>query len=213
MDGNSIAFLGELLTYAGDWERGLALAARAKQLNPHHPGWYWYADFYNAYRQGDYRGALGFALKIKFPAIGLCTRRWPPATGNSENMMPPSKALQALLKLRPDFANTIRKDIEKWWEPDYGKHFIDGLRKAGLEIPPTEGEDARRAVRRSLPVPARRLWEPERILGGRIALYIQREQRGSPSLGRRLDRRHRHRPVSILLSQGDRAQLDFALRQ
>jgi len=25
MDGNSIAFLGELLSYAGDWERGLAL--------------------------------------------------------------------------------------------------------------------------------------------------------------------------------------------
>ena len=53
MDGNSIAFLGELLTYAGDWERGLALAERAKQLNPNHPGWYWYADFYDAYRRGD----------------------------------------------------------------------------------------------------------------------------------------------------------------
>ncbi len=38
MDGNSIAFLGELLTYAGEWKRGLALAARAKQLNPNHPG-------------------------------------------------------------------------------------------------------------------------------------------------------------------------------
>ena len=58
MDGNSIAFLGELLTYAGDAERGLALAERAKQLNPHHPGWYWYADFYDAYRRGDDRGAL-----------------------------------------------------------------------------------------------------------------------------------------------------------
>ncbi len=34
MDGNSIAFLGELLTYAGDVERGLELAERAKQLNP-----------------------------------------------------------------------------------------------------------------------------------------------------------------------------------
>jgi len=53
MDGNSIAFLGELLTYAGEWERGMALAERAKQLNPNHPGWYWYADFYNAYRQGN----------------------------------------------------------------------------------------------------------------------------------------------------------------
>ena len=47
MDGYSMAFIGELLTYAGDWERGLELAGRAKQLNPHHPGWYWYADAYH----------------------------------------------------------------------------------------------------------------------------------------------------------------------
>src|SRR5207248_8846572 len=67
MDGNSIAFLGELLTYAGDSKRGMALAERAKQLNPDHPGWYWAADFYNAYRQGDYRGALNFAIKSNMP--------------------------------------------------------------------------------------------------------------------------------------------------
>ena len=67
MDGNSIAFLGELLTYAGDSDRGLTLAGRAKQLNPNHPGWYWYADYYNAYRQGDDRGALHFALKVNLP--------------------------------------------------------------------------------------------------------------------------------------------------
>jgi hypothetical protein len=67
MDGNSIAFLGELLTYAGDCEHGLALAGRAKQLDPNHPGWYWYADFYNAYRRRDYRDALSFALKSNLP--------------------------------------------------------------------------------------------------------------------------------------------------
>ena len=67
MDGLAIAFLGELLAYSGDWERGLALAARAKQLNPHHPGWYWYVDFYDAYRQRDYDGALRFALKVNMP--------------------------------------------------------------------------------------------------------------------------------------------------
>jgi len=63
MDGNSLAFLGELLIYAGDSERGLSLAERAKQLNPNHPGWYWHANFNHAYREGDYRGALACALK------------------------------------------------------------------------------------------------------------------------------------------------------
>jgi tetratricopeptide (TPR) repeat protein len=134
MDGNSIAFLGELLTYAGDSERGMALAARAKQLNPNHPGWYWYADFYNSYRQGDYRGALNFVLKANLPGHWGTQAAMAAAYGQLGERDAAGKALRDLLKLRPDFADTIRKDVEKWWEPDYGKHLIDGLRKAGLEI-------------------------------------------------------------------------------
>ena len=40
MDGGTTAFMGVLMAYAGDWEHGCALAERAVQLNPHHPGWY-----------------------------------------------------------------------------------------------------------------------------------------------------------------------------
>jgi adenylate cyclase len=134
MDGNSIAFLGELLTYAGDWERGMALAERAKQLNPHHPGWYWYADFYNSYRQGDYRGALGFALKVNLPGQWFAHAAMTAAYGQLGDLGGANKALQDLLKVRPDFAATLRKDIEKWWEPEYVKRLIDGWRRAGLEI-------------------------------------------------------------------------------
>jgi tetratricopeptide (TPR) repeat protein len=134
MDGNSIAFLGELLTYAGDSERGMALAERAKQLNPNHPGWYWYADFYNAYRQGEYRLALNFVLKGNLPGHWGMHAGMAVCYGQLGERDAAGKALQALLKLRPDFADTICHDVEKWWEPDYGKHFIDGLRKAGLEI-------------------------------------------------------------------------------
>ena len=101
MDGDSIAFLGELLTYAGDWERGLALAGRAKQLNPHHPGWYWYADFYNAYRQGDYRGALGFALKVNLPGHWFMHAAMAACYGQLGERDAASKALQDLLKCGP----------------------------------------------------------------------------------------------------------------
>jgi TolB-like protein len=157
MDGNSIAFLGELLTYAGDWERGMALAERAKQLNPHHPGWYWYADFYNAYRQGDYRGALNFVLKANLPGHWGTQAAMAATYAQLGERDAAGKALQALLKLRPDFADTIRKDVEKWWEPEYGKHFIDGLRKAGLEIA-EEGTASKSALRKTpaSPAPKRR---------------------------------------------------------
>ena len=95
MDGNSIAFLGELLTYAGDWERGLALAERAKQLNPHHPGWYWYADFYNAYRQGDDRGALNFARRCRARcrrASAETSAARPPAARSASSACTPTRA-------------------------------------------------------------------------------------------------------------------------
>ena len=133
MDGDSIAFLGELLTYAGDWERGLALAGRAKQLNPNHPGWYWYADFYNAYRQGDYRGALGFALKINLPGHWFMHAAMAACYGQLGERDAADKALQDLLRVRPNLAATVRKDIEKWWEPEYVERLIDGWRKAGLQ--------------------------------------------------------------------------------
>ena len=141
MDGNSIAFVGELLTYAGDAERGLALAGRAKQLNPHHPGWYWYADFYNAYRKGDDRGARTFALKINLPGHWPAHAAMAAACGQLGDRDAAARAVRDLLKLRPDFAARVRKDIEKWWEPEYVERLIDGWRKAGLNVPAAGGAD------------------------------------------------------------------------
>ncbi len=142
MDGNSIAFLGELLTYAGDSERGLALAGRAKQLNPHHPGWYWYADFYNSYSQGDYRAALSFALKSNLPGHWGMHAAMAAAYGQLGERDAAAKALRNLLALRPDLAAKVRTESERWWEPAYVEAFLDGLRKAGLDVPPLARADS-----------------------------------------------------------------------
>ena len=135
MDGNSIAFLGELLTYAGDSERGLALAGRAKQLNPNHPGWYWYADYYSAYLRGDDRGALQFALKVNLPGHWGMHVATAAACGQLGQRDAAEKAVRELLRVRPNFATTARRDFEKWWEGEYVERLIDGLRKAGLDLP------------------------------------------------------------------------------
>jgi TolB-like protein/Tfp pilus assembly protein PilF len=135
MDGNSIAFLGELLVYAGDRERGLALAGRAKQLNPNHPGWYWYADFYDSYRRADYRGALDFVRKANLPGHWGMHAAVAAACAQLGESDAAARALKNLLKLRPDFAAKVRTEFEKWWEPAYVESFLDGLRKAGLEAP------------------------------------------------------------------------------
>ncbi len=135
MDGNSVAFLGELMTYASDAERGMQLAERAKQLNPNHPGWYWYADFYHAFSQGDYRGALAFALKVKLRGNPLAPMIIAAACGQLGDVEGGAKAIADLVKFRPELPAMMRKQVAKVWNPEYGERFLDGLRKAGLDIP------------------------------------------------------------------------------
>ncbi|HMF09066.1 MAG TPA: protein kinase, partial [Thermoanaerobaculia bacterium] len=149
-DGNSIAFLGELLTYTGDRERGLELAGRAKQLNPNHPGWYWYANLFDAYSRGDDRGALGFARLVNLPEHWGLHLMLAAIYGQLGQRDPAARALRDLLKLRPEFAATLGKDSEKWWPREYGERLIEGLRKAGLEIESAEGPAAAAPASRSV---------------------------------------------------------------
>ncbi len=146
MDGNSIAFLGELLTYAGEWERGRALSTRAKQLNPNHPGWYWYANFYNSYRQGDYRDALSALRKADLQGHWGMHAGLAATYGQLGEADAARKALQELLGLRPDFAIKGRHELEKWFDRGYVERFVEGLRRAGLEIGDKSDASAARIV-------------------------------------------------------------------
>ncbi len=49
------------------------------------------------------------------------------------------QALKELLGLRPDFAVTAREELLKWYAPQLVEHLIEGLRKAGLELPAPSG--------------------------------------------------------------------------
>jgi len=133
MHGFTLAYLGFLIAYAGDWWRGSALSERARSLNPHHPGWYWFVPLFDAYRKGDYRSALETAedQHARFLALadGLAAIH-----GQLGEAQAAGNAVQALLAIKPDFAAAARDDLGKWWEPELVERLIDGLRKAGLEI-------------------------------------------------------------------------------
>ncbi|HEY6931681.1 MAG TPA: protein kinase, partial [Thermoanaerobaculia bacterium] len=143
MDASVAAFLGNLIAYAGDWERGCAVVESAMQLNPRHPGWYWFAHFNDAYRRRDYRGAVGFALKFNLPGNFYTHAVIAEAYGQLGMREEARKALQELLAIRPDFARTAREEYGRWFDdPAFIEHQLDGLRKAGLEIPPENGAAA-----------------------------------------------------------------------
>ena len=91
----------------------------------------------NFYRKKDYRAALSAALKIDVP------HHWYPPTalaatyGQLGDREAGQRALRELRALRPDFADLARHEFGKWHEVDLIEHLVDGLRKAGLDVPAT----------------------------------------------------------------------------
>ena len=83
MDGFTLAYLGFLIAYAGDWERGGVLSAKARSLNPHHLGWYWFVPCFEAYRKGEYKTSLKFAYKVNMPGFCALNLLSPRTLGNS----------------------------------------------------------------------------------------------------------------------------------
>jgi tetratricopeptide (TPR) repeat protein len=154
MDGATAAFMGLLIAYAGDWERGCALSDRGSQLNPNHPGWYRYTAWHDAYRKKDYRKALDIALRLNAPqnyythaVLAICYAQL-------DRMEEARKALRDMLALKPNYAEVARELHGRWIDPDLVEQLMDGLRKAGLEIAGEEGTAERFALRETPASPA-----------------------------------------------------------
>ena len=137
MDAYNVAFMAILLAYTGEWERGCALTRRAMELNPSHPGWYRFAEFNDAYRKKDYRGALDVAVRFNMPSYYYTHASLAAAAGQLGDRDTARRALRELLAQKPDFAATARENFAKWLgHGELLEHTLEGLRKAGLEVAP-----------------------------------------------------------------------------
>ena len=134
LDGFTLAFLGSLTAYDGDWERGAALAAGARELNPHHPGWYWLVAGFDAYRKAEYRAALEFARKINMPNFWRRSVIIAASCGQLGEIDDARKALHDLLAIKPDYAEFGPRFFNRWMQPEMVELISDGLHKAGLKI-------------------------------------------------------------------------------
>lgn len=133
MDGFTLAYLGFLIAYAGDWKRGGVLSASARRLNPHHPGWYWFVPGMDAYRNGEYRAALEFADRTNMPEYWRTSLLTAAARGQMGDKAAAARALNLLLAQRPDFASAPHDQLSVWWQSELVEQLMAGLKKAGLE--------------------------------------------------------------------------------
>lgn len=132
LDGSNEAIF--ITCFLGDWDRGCDLVRRAMELNPHHPNWYGVMFAIDEYRKQNYPAAVDEAVKSN--AFDLFWTNWLLAAAYGQ-MGEPEAARQAiddLLAQKEDFAESGRQLMEKWFQPELVEHFLDGLRKAGLDL-------------------------------------------------------------------------------
>ena len=103
MDGSTVEYLGHLIAFSGNWERGCELAERARQLNPNHPSWYWAVPFLDAYRKGDYRGARPFLTKGNPQKNWLMQALLAAVNGQLGESEAAARHLREVLTMMPDF--------------------------------------------------------------------------------------------------------------
>jgi len=136
-DSNTMAMAGILISYAGDWERGVELTNRAMELNPHHAGWYRFAGALNEYRQRRYANALEIVQKINMPNYFATTYITAIAHAQLGNAAAAKEAARRTVQLWPTFEREYAAGhAEKWLrtQPELIEHIIEGLELAGLRM-------------------------------------------------------------------------------
>ncbi len=149
-----LASIGMLRAYAGDWDEGVANARRAMEINPHHPGWYYWPSFYNSYRQHAYEDAFQIAKRFNMPAF-----YWTPlciavTAGKLGRRADAQAALEALGKLDSALLHPerLRAAFAIWqWDVHLLDDLMDGFLKAKAvaeseEVKPLSGQVASIAV-------------------------------------------------------------------
>jgi hypothetical protein len=89
---------------------------------------------FDEYRQKHYRAAVDEAVRANVPGVFWTHVLLAAAHGQLGERDAARRAVRDVLALKPDFAESGRETIEKWFDPRSTGHFVEGLRKAGLEI-------------------------------------------------------------------------------
>ena len=132
-----LAEVGHLFGEMGQGDRGVAMTRKAMALNPHHPGWYWAnVSNYHYYRH-EYEQALQAALRWNDPEFYHSQMHLARAYGQLGRKKEAQMAVAQILKLYPEFPRKVREEIRRWTSDERSiEHVVEGLRKAGMDIPP-----------------------------------------------------------------------------
>ncbi len=129
-DPEILADIGHFLAFMGQFERGIDLSKQAQQLNPLHPGWYFFSFARYHYDQRNYAETLAYVERINIPHFYWAQLLNAAASGQFERD-DAALFLKRVFEIKPDFI--ARAELQKWTAaPEDLEHILEGLQKAGL---------------------------------------------------------------------------------
>ena len=132
---DSMAMVGIMMGYSGDWERSVEITKNAMRLNPNHAGWYHFNTFFNEYRQHHYAEALAIAQKINLPDYWASHLALAISYAQLGNEVAAASAAKEILRTWPEFEQEYYQfGLVNWiiGHPELIELIDQGLRKAGI---------------------------------------------------------------------------------
>ena len=127
--------LGSVMALAGEWERGINWIKRAIKLNPYYRPWARYPLCINWFRLGDYEKAYRETLHFMMPELFWDPLLKASACGHLGKIEAGQACVEALLALKPDFAQRGRILMGKYVKFDeIVDRIIEGLGILGIRI-------------------------------------------------------------------------------
>ena len=136
LNTDALGILGLLIVHTGEFGRGGAIVRHAMELNPDHAGWMHFGPIWEHFHRREYERALDHANQVDIPGLF-----WPylvvaSTCGHLGRKAEAAAAVRDLLAIDPEFAAHARYDIGTWhFASGLMEPLLEGLRKAGLEIP------------------------------------------------------------------------------
>ena len=136
-DPEGLCTAGYVMVLAGNRERAVALTKKAIALGPNYPTWCHFIPAFDHYFKGEYEQALAESLKVEMPDFFWTHVYLAMNYGQLGRKQEAKAAVAKLRELYPDIANNYWRESRKYnISDDLIKRQVDGLRKAGLDIPP-----------------------------------------------------------------------------
>ena len=119
-NGFTVAWMGNLLTHAGEYDRGSALSQRAMTINPAHPGWAHFGVFNRHLAARDFAEALNSARRVNMPQLNWMHLAIAAAASQLGLMDEARRAYEAAIAITPAFRDPaiLRDFIERWYWDD-----------------------------------------------------------------------------------------------